>query len=346
MRRNSYKAALLVLAGLGVGVGPAAAQAPPAFAARPAGPSATMARIEMAWQANPITAGCALSTAVNRNVLEIHGEVPNEEARRMALAVARDHCHMPVTDHMKIRPFAVRRADAPAPATVVRTPVAPPVAPTVSRPREVVTPTAPLPTMVLTPTATPATGSGPVAAPEEMHLLRLPAVSATGRPAPTTTTLPASPPRTTQFAATREPALDKAPTTSVAQVTPTVPYPAAKPIEKPVVEKPATVAATMPAPPAKLPLTARGGDEAQDLPAETTKPIPSDALSPEALKGRFKDLSGKLARDVNVSVNLAGDFTVKLVLVSTTAEEQLLPRLLAMPELSTGRIRLEIHVPQ
>lgn len=343
MRRIIWRAALLVLAGLGVGVGPAAAQAPPAYAARPSGPSATMARIEMAWQANPITAGCALGTTVNRNVLEVHGEVPNEEARRMALAVARDHCHMPVTDHMKIRPFAVRKADAPAPATVVRTPVAPPVAPTVSRPREVVTPTTPLPTMVLTPTTTTPAGSVPVAAPEEMHLLRLPTVSAaTGRPAPTTTptTLPAAPPRTTQFAASREPALEKAPATRVAQVTPTVAYPAAKPIEKPA------PVASLPAPPAKLPLAARGGDEAQDLPTETTKPIPADSLNPEALKGRFKDLSGKLARDVNVSVNLAGDFTVKLVLVSTTAEEQLLPRLLAMPELSTGRIRLEIHVPQ
>jgi hypothetical protein len=78
------------------------------------------------------------------------------------------------------------------------------------------------------------------------------------------------------------------------------------------------------------------------VPAQPT----SGLLNPATLKKRFEAVCGKLAHNIVVTQGANQDLTVQILVPNNAAEEQVTPRLLAMPELASGKIRLEIHVPQ
>lgn len=416
---------------------------PPAFAntSRPSGDAAVESRVETAWGAQPgLAVTTPLDAVVQRGILEVHGAVPNEQARTLAMRIARDNCTLPVTDHLKIKPFAMQAAPkldtaaalttattdilrktlgpaastvrvdvteagqitlagtvptkehhvevirqvrflpgcttvvnqlgVPAHAPVVIGKQGPPAAtsPVVSArptllppqatpaPVEVVALRTPQPApgrtadLLTPPAAEPASTTGRQA--EEMHLLQLPLL---GQPVLKSVTAPprAKVPtiaRSSQFATAsqhNETNLVRQPipvATAPLGTTATAP-PASVPIPVPV----ATTSGTPQPPRSSSPVIFEEEQEprGRTQPVATTPGVKTPwSLTPPAVQQRVAGLCGKLATNVVVIPGLGGELVVQIQVASATAEAQLTPRLLQMPELTTGRIRLEMHVPQ
>lgn len=432
MIRYFRRAALVAALGLWgfASITPAYSQpmyaAPSAYNARRPADQPLEARIHEAWMINPMTANPTLHVVMKRGIIEVHGEVPNEQARQMALAVARDSCHLPVTDHLKIRPFTVRGsvqasemgypgervvqagATYPQPArpntgptyVVTQYHQAPPTpAPHIPAVQNAASPqqmyvaaqyphpqNPGYPTRVASPQVaqqvdllSPPLPTQPgLAQAEEMQLMQVPVVQ--GAPVTQMATRPGTvvgqvygqsrsnvPGRPSQFAVTSrhvqaQPTsgviLPPTPTTRrgapsfgmsppVEQQLPlatleTAPQPA-RPIAITQAAKP-----VVPAPPQEVAASV-GGAETQE-PRERQEfevgPRTAITLEPETLKQKVQEICGKAARDVTVSMGPNQTYSVKILMENVAAEEEITPKLLAMPELSSGQIRLEIHVPQ
>ncbi len=457
MRRFIRRAALAALVGVSGWIPGVQAQYLPVPSPRTGAEQATLAQVEVVWASNPITSGSALKASIQRNILEVHGEVANESVRQVALSLARKCCQLPVADHLMIKPFAVQQSTpgvmvpqaepmrmmaAPVvmgPATTLPTyhvtvkPPAPVVtegptlAPTVQQtykptaapapvvivpvntPRRVPQPTrqaaAPAPVvtgmMVTTPSYQLTSGMAvvsppplaqpipliptpppvvrttiPVQAaptqpaavqPEEMLLLQVPPVPGqfrqvvrTGSVTPTGTA-PAS------FASVGS----TQPARVVQEAHPTTPQPTApgqprprrstdfaslrgQPTESTLVSLPELDSpSAAPVQPATTALPMLAGMRTEVVPTAATRPTtqttssaPVAGLNVAALQARFEAVCRPYGREVTVSLGDNEMFTVKIVVVNKAAEERITPGLLGMPELSSGKIKLEIYTLQ
>lgn len=71
-------------------------------------------KVEMAWMADLATYALPLEARVKGDTVEVHGRVPDQEAREHVLEIARQSCYLPIRDALQVARSAPRSANVSA----------------------------------------------------------------------------------------------------------------------------------------------------------------------------------------------------------------------------------------